>query len=77
MGEASLFLPPAADGSGTMLPDDACSGWSQAAISADEADIKHWLKARAAMFDIGRGKPLSAPGSRRVWHDAAGRCMFR
>ncbi|WP_312183811.1 SAVED domain-containing protein [Massilia timonae] len=53
------------------------AGWSQAAISADEADIKHWLKARAAMFDIGRGKPLSAPGSRRVWHDAAGRCMFR
>lgn len=53
------------------------SSWATATIVSDKDDIKNWFKARAAMFDNGRGKPLSTAGARRVWHDAAGRCMFR
>jgi hypothetical protein len=53
------------------------SSWATATIVSDKDDIKNWFKARVAVFDTGRGKPLSTAGARRVWHDAAGRCMFR
>lgn len=51
--------------------------WLASALTATESDVKNWLKARDSVFDLGRGKPLTARSIQRVWHDAAGRCMFR
>lgn len=51
--------------------------WQTIAITATVNDVKDWFKARKALFDSGRGKALSVRSVQRVWHDAAGRCMFR
>ncbi|XLZ69748.1 SAVED domain-containing protein [Massilia sp. SR12] len=56
---------------------DAQPEWLAVAIVATESDVKDWIKARKALFDLGRGKALSSRSIQRVWHDAAGRCMFR
>jgi hypothetical protein len=57
-----------------MAPDPS---WVSAAIVSDQDDIKTWLALRKVLFGPGRGPELSKAGQRRVWHDAAGRCMFR
>ncbi|RFP13112.1 SAVED domain-containing protein [Duganella sp. BJB488] len=55
----------------------AAPAWTARTIQATLADIAIWWKARKALFDPGRGKPLGDRAIQRVWHDAGGRCMYR
>ncbi|MCT7306241.1 SAVED domain-containing protein [Ralstonia wenshanensis] len=51
--------------------------WSQSARIATEDDVRSWVAGRKSVFGQGRGRALSPAGAKLVWHQSAGRCMYR
>ncbi|WP_157889102.1 SAVED domain-containing protein [Herminiimonas arsenitoxidans] len=55
----------------------ATSDWLTQGVRMTATSVQNWHKVRQALFTQGRGKSLSSRDESRVWHEAAGRCMYR